>query len=133
MSKTLRFLQVTAEHQDCPFFTVFLTIKTLSQNIAITLLQIPLKFHEKSLSERFWKNRSQCREMLLQVKQVMASFCSYGNFDVITTLIITNFHLYLIQPKASYLTTQLARLNLTRCLTRGLSQPVFEQHNKPTI
>ena len=30
MSKALRFLQVTDEHQDCPFFTAFLTIKTFS-------------------------------------------------------------------------------------------------------
>ena len=46
LSKGLRFLQITAEHQDCPFFTVFLTIKTLSQNISITLLQISLELHE---------------------------------------------------------------------------------------
>ena len=46
MSKALRFLQITAEHQECPFFTVFLTIKTSSQNISITLLQISLKLHE---------------------------------------------------------------------------------------
>ena len=46
MSKALRFLQITAEHQDCPFFTVFLTTKSLSQNISITLLQISLKLHE---------------------------------------------------------------------------------------
>ena len=46
MSKALRFLQITAEHPDCPFFTVFLTIKTLSQNISITLSQISLKLHE---------------------------------------------------------------------------------------
>ena len=39
MSKALRFPQITAKHQDFPFFTVFLTIKTLSQNIPITLLQ----------------------------------------------------------------------------------------------
>ena len=42
MSKARRFLQITAEHQDCPFFTVFLTTKSLSQNISITLLQISL-------------------------------------------------------------------------------------------
>ena len=42
----LRFLQITAKHQDCPFFTVFLTIKTSSQNISITLLQISLQLHE---------------------------------------------------------------------------------------
>ena len=46
MSKALRLVQITVEHQDCPFFTVFLTIKTLSQNISITLLQILLKLHE---------------------------------------------------------------------------------------
>ena len=33
-------------HQDCPFFTVFLTIKTSSQNISLTLLQISLKLRK---------------------------------------------------------------------------------------
>ena len=42
-------------------------------------------------------NDLQCREILLQVKWVMASFLCYDNSDVIATLIITNFHLYLIQ------------------------------------
>ena len=46
MSKVLHFLQKTAKQQYCPFLTVFLTIKTLSQNILITLLQISLNFHE---------------------------------------------------------------------------------------
>ena len=46
MSKALLFLQITVEHQDCLFFTVFLTTKSLSQNISITLLQISLKLHE---------------------------------------------------------------------------------------
>ena len=46
LSKALRFLQITAENQDRPFFTVFLTTKSLSQNISITLLQISLKLHE---------------------------------------------------------------------------------------
>ena len=46
MSKALHFLQITAEHQDYPFFTVFLTTKSWSQNISITLLQISLKLHE---------------------------------------------------------------------------------------
>ena len=46
MSKALNFLQITAEHQDYPFFTVFLTSKSLSQNISITLLQISLKLHK---------------------------------------------------------------------------------------
>ena len=46
MSKALHFLQITAKQQYCPFFTVSLTIKTSSQNILITLLQISLKLHE---------------------------------------------------------------------------------------
>ena len=46
MSKALHFLQITAKQQYCPFFTVFLTIKTSSQNISITLSQISLKLHE---------------------------------------------------------------------------------------
>ena len=55
MSKALRFLQITAEHQDCPFFTVFLTTKSLSQNISITLLQISLKLHEHR--GRYWMKK----------------------------------------------------------------------------
>ena len=55
MSKALRFLQITAEHQDCPFFTVFLTIKTSFQNISITLLQISLKLHEHR--GRYWRKK----------------------------------------------------------------------------
>ena len=55
MSKALRFRQITAEHQDCPFFTVFLAIKTLSQNISITLLQISLKLHEHR--DRYWRKK----------------------------------------------------------------------------
>ena len=46
MSKAPHFLQITAENQDYPFFTVFLTTKSLSQNFSITLLQISLKRHE---------------------------------------------------------------------------------------
>ena len=55
MSKALRFPQITAEHQDCPFFTVFLTTKSLSQNISITLLQISLKLHEHR--GRYWRKK----------------------------------------------------------------------------
>ena len=44
MSKALRFLQVTDEHQDCPFFTAFLTIKTFSQNKKIYIL---LRLHSE--------------------------------------------------------------------------------------
>ena len=51
----LRFLQITAEHRDCLFFTVFLTTKSLSQNISITLLQISLKLHEHRGS--YWRKK----------------------------------------------------------------------------
>ena len=37
MSKALRFLQITARHQDFPFLTVFLIIKTSFQNISSVL------------------------------------------------------------------------------------------------
>ena len=77
MSKAPRLVQIAVEHQDCLFFTtrVSLTIKTSSENISITLLQIRLKFTNieapivgKSSRKRFWENSSQCREILLQVK-----------------------------------------------------------------
>ena len=55
MSKALHFLQITAKQQYCPFFNVFLTIKTLSQNISITLLQISLKLHEHRGC--YWRNK----------------------------------------------------------------------------
>ena len=51
----------------------------------------------KSFHERFCKNSSQCREILLQVKYAMASFRCYDNSNVIVFLIMTNFHLYLIK------------------------------------
>ena len=62
----------------------------------MTLLKISLKSNESSL-ERLWKNSSQCQEILLHVKQVMGSFRCYDNCDVIETLIITSFHLHLVQ------------------------------------
>ena len=76
--------------------------QNLSQNIAIILLQISLKLHKhieaaiggKNSREWFWKNSSQCRERLLQVKKLMASFRCYDNSDVMATLIMTNFHLF---------------------------------------
>ena len=49
------------------------------------------------MEEKATVNDLQCREILLQVKWVMASFLCYDNSDVNATLIITHFHLYLIQ------------------------------------
>ena len=55
MSKALHFLQITAEKQDYSFFTVFLTTKSLSQNMSITLLQISLTLHEHR--GRYWRKK----------------------------------------------------------------------------
>ena len=55
MSKALCFLQITAKHQDCPFVTVFLTIKTSSHNISIALSQISLKLHQHR--GRYWRKK----------------------------------------------------------------------------
>ena len=66
MSKALCFLQITAEHQDCPVFTVIFTIKTSSQNISITLLQIRLNF--TNIEAAIGEKSSHEREMRLQVK-----------------------------------------------------------------
>ena len=55
MLKGLRLLQITAILQDCPFFTVFITIKTSSQNIAMTLLQILLKLHRRRSG--YWRKK----------------------------------------------------------------------------
>ena len=104
MSKPLRFLLIMAEHQDCPFFTVFITIKPSSQNISIVLLQISPKLNERwggywrkrlpwmILEEQFPVLRNTAKS-----KKVKAAFRCYDNSNVIATLIITNFHLYLIQ------------------------------------
>ena len=66
MSKALRLVQVTVEHQDCQSFTLFLTIKTSSQNISITLLQIRLHFTNIEAAIR--EKGSHEREIRLQVK-----------------------------------------------------------------
>ena len=50
MPKALCLIQITAEHQDCPCFTVFITIKTSSQNISITLSQISRRLLKQKVS-----------------------------------------------------------------------------------
>ena len=55
MSKALRFIQITAKHQDFPFFTVFLTIRTSPQDNLITLSQILLKLDEHH--GPFWRKK----------------------------------------------------------------------------
>ena len=57
VSKALRFLQITAKHQDYPVFTVIISIKTSSQNISFTLLQISFKGHEHRGG--YWRKKFQ--------------------------------------------------------------------------
>ena len=52
---------------------------------------------EVAIEGKVWKNSSQCREILLKVNEVKASFRCDENSDVIATLITTIFHLYLTQ------------------------------------
>ena len=72
MSKALRLVQITVGHQDCQFFTVFLTIKNFFpkylDNALTDFRNIEAAVVGKSSSKRFWKNSSQYREILLQVK-----------------------------------------------------------------
>ena len=99
MSKAPHFLQITAIHQHFPFLTVFLTIKTSSQNILIMLLQILLKLHEHQ-GEHIMEKKAPVNDfvrfpvprIIADLKQVMASFRCYDNFNVIATWIMTNFH-----------------------------------------
>ena len=53
--KSSLFLQIRAKQQYYPFFTVFPAIKTSSQNISITLLQISLKLHDHR--GRYWRKK----------------------------------------------------------------------------
>ena len=104
MSKALHFLHITAKQQYCPFFTVLLTIKTLSQNISITLLEISHKLHEHRGC--YWRKRLPWmifEEQFLVPRYTAAS--KIGN-SVITLLWQlrcrckpdhNNFHFYLIQ------------------------------------
>ena len=75
----------------------FFKIAQKRNEFRLNLTNIEAAIGGKSYRERFWKNSSQCRDMLLQVKEVIASFRCYDNYDVVATLIITNFHLYRIQ------------------------------------
>lgn len=56
VSKALRFLKMTAEHQDCPPYT---EVPAINSNFA----NIEAAIAEESSRERFWKNSSQCRDI----------------------------------------------------------------------
>ena len=98
-------LQQTSEHTKPQRYirshhrhmSYFFKIAQKRNEFRLNLTNIEAASGGKSYRERFWKNSSQCRDMLLQVKEVIASFRSYDNYDVVATLIITNFHLYRIQ------------------------------------
>ena len=59
LSKSLQFLQITAEYQDYPFFTVFLAIKTLFQNIPVTRKTAASKIGNSVIS-LLWQLRCHC-------------------------------------------------------------------------
>ena len=48
-------LHITAEHQDFPVFTIFLSIKTSLKNISITLLQASHKLQEHRSG--YWREK----------------------------------------------------------------------------
>ena len=86
------------------FFTVFLTINTLSQNISVTLLQISLKLHEHK--GVYWSKKLPWTILEEQFPVSRYTAASKIGNSVISllwqlrcscTLIITNFNLYLIQ------------------------------------
>ena len=72
MSKVLRLVQITVEHQDCSFFLPYSNHKNFFpkylDNALTDFTNIEAAIVGKSFSKRFWKNSSQCREILLQVK-----------------------------------------------------------------
>ena len=84
MSKALRFLQITARHQDFPFLTVFSIIKTFSK-----------------ISRPYWRKKGPVNDFVrfpvpritAEVKLVIGSFRCYDNSDVIAALMMTNCHL----------------------------------------
>ena len=87
MSKALRFLQITAIHQDFPFLTVFSIIKTFSK-----------------ISRPYWRKKAPVNDFVrFPVPRIIAEVLKIGNgghfvaindnSDVITALMMTNCHL----------------------------------------
>ena len=73
ISKALSFLQITAEHQDCPVFKTIETdipkyLDNCQYRFRLNFTNIEAIIGGKSSREKFWKNSSQCRETWLQVK-----------------------------------------------------------------
>ena len=90
MSKALRFLQITIEHQDCPLLSELLTIKTSSRNISITLLT------DFAYTARITRPLSEEKAPVSWFPVPRNTAASKIGNSVIL-LLITNFHLYLIQ------------------------------------
>ena len=90
-------------HQDFPFLPYFLRYKfhpkypdNILTDSVLTSRTSRRLLVKKAPVKDFCKNSSQCREILLHIKWAIASFRCYDNPDVMATLIMTNFHLYLI-------------------------------------
>ena len=55
--------------------------------------KILMKPEEQALVSNCGKKNNQCRDIFLQLKQIMTSFYCYDDFDINVTLLITNFYL----------------------------------------
>ena len=118
MSKALHFLQITAKQQYCPFFTVFLTIKTLSQNISITLLQISLKLHEHRGG--YWRKKLPWMILEEQFPVLRYTAASKIGNNVISLLWQLRCHCNLDHNKLSSLSnTTVVAVFPNLCLWRG--------------
>ena len=91
LTRALRYIPIK------PFFVAIGTIFHTRFEKDWNFTNIEAAIRGKSSRKRFWKNSSQCGDILLEVEYVIASFRCYDNSDVVATLIITNFHLFLIQ------------------------------------
>ena len=112
ISKALRFLQITAEHQDCPVFAVFLTKETSPKNISTRSYRFRLNFTNiataiggKSSRYLFWNNSPQCRLQLLRrhkvhflcLKKRIWFYCEYllvarFNWSLLSVLLFCVFY-----------------------------------------
>ena len=102
--KARRVLQILPYYLNSMFFTVFMTLETSSPKISITLSQNLFKlcqhwgrYRRYMLPWAISEKISWCRAIRTKLINVMTSLRCYDNSDVKITLVITNFHLYLIQ------------------------------------
>ena len=127
-SKALRFLQITAKHQDFSLVTVhvLLTIKTTSQNISITLLQISLKLDEHRGC--YWREKLPWMIFEEQFPVPRYTAASKIGNSVISLLWQLRCHCNPDHNKLSSSKTVSSHLNelLNRCLIQGNAVDVFK-------